>query len=92
MKSNQSHNPKLWRTLGPPISQSVRLFCVCSFKNLTSYFFSNIINCFQVQQIEQLEKIFPMLSHEAIKNAIEKSVDVHEAVNILLENTTEEKG
>lgn len=45
-----------------------------------------------MQQIEQLEKIFPMLSPEAIKSAIEKSVDVHEAVNILLENTTEEKG
>ena len=41
---------------------------------------------------DQLEKIFPTSSPEAIANAVEKSVNVHEAVDILLGNTIEEKG
>lgn len=48
--------------------------------------------CSQVEQKQQLEKMFPMLSPEAIKNAVEKSVNVHEAIDVLLDNTIEEKG
>ena len=41
---------------------------------------------------QQLEKMFPMSRPEAITNAIEKSVNVHEAVDILLGSTIEETG
>ena len=41
---------------------------------------------------QQLEKMFPMSRPEAITNAIEKSVNVHEAVDILLGSTVEETG
>jgi hypothetical protein len=41
---------------------------------------------------QQLEKMFPMSRPEAITNAIEKSVNVHEAVDILLGSRIEETG
>ena len=41
---------------------------------------------------QQLEKMFPMSRPEAITNAIEKSLNVHEAVDILLGSTVEETG
>ena len=36
--------------------------------------------------------MFPMLRPEAIKNAVEKSVNVYKAIDVSLENTIEEKG
>jgi hypothetical protein len=41
---------------------------------------------------QQVEKMFPMSRPEAITNAIGKSVNVHEAVDILLGSTVEETG